>query len=176
MKPYTFEDVVQAMNAIQPYDWAGFFRERLQSTAPSAPLGGILKSGWKLVYTDQPSEIWRDHEYYDKVVDLSYSIGLTAKEDGEIDDVKMNYPAQKAGLTPATRIVAVNGRKFNSTLLHEAVQAAQKSSEPIEIMVEDGEFYKTFHVSYHGGEKYPVLVRDELLPDLLSAIAAPHAQ
>ena len=34
MKPYTFEDVVQAMNSVQPYDWAGFFRERLQSTAP----------------------------------------------------------------------------------------------------------------------------------------------
>ena len=135
-----------------------------------------MKSGWKLVYMDQPSEIWRDHEYYDKVVDLSYSIGLTAKEDGEIEDVKMNYPAQKAGIAPAARIIAVNGRRYNSTLLREAVEATVKSTEPIEIMVEDGEFYKTFRVSYRGGEKYPVLVRDEAMPDLLSAIAAPHAQ
>ena len=176
MKPYTFEDVVQAMNAVQPYDWAAFFHERLQSTSPSAPLGGILKSGWKLVYTDQPSEIWRDHEAYDKVVDLSHSIGLTIKEDGEIDDVKMDYPAQKAGIAPATRIVAVNGRRFNSQLLHEAIQATVKSAEPIEIMVEDGDFFKTFRVGYRGGEKYPSLVRDESLPDLLSAITAPHAQ
>ncbi len=176
MKPYTFEDVVQAMNAVQPYDWAGFFRERLESTAPGAPLGGILKSGWKLVYTDQPSEIWRDHEFYDRIADLSYSIGLTVKDDGDIDDVKMNSPAQKAGIAPATRIVAVNGRKFSSQLLREAVQEAVKSTEPIEIMVEDGEFYKTFRVDYHGGEKYPSLVRDESLPDLLSAITAPHAK
>ena len=37
VKPYTFDDVVQAMNAVQPHDWAVFFRERLQSTvAPRA--------------------------------------------------------------------------------------------------------------------------------------------
>ena len=60
--------------------------------------------------------------------------------------------------------------------VYENVQDAVKSTEPIEIMVEDGEFYKTFRVDYHGGEKYPSLVRDESLPDLLSAITAPHAK
>jgi predicted metalloprotease with PDZ domain len=98
------------------------------------------------------------------------------KDDGDIDDVKMNGPAQKAGIAPATRIVAVNSRKFNIQLLREAVQAAVKSTAPIEIMVEDGEFYKTCRVDYHGGEKYPNLVRDESQPDLLSAIAAPKAK
>jgi predicted metalloprotease with PDZ domain len=176
VKPYTFEDVVKTMNEVQPYDWASFFRDRLQSTAPTAPLGGILKSGWKLVYADQPTEIWRDHEYYDHVADLSYSIGLTVKDDGEIDDVKINSPAQKAGIAPATRIIAVNGRKFNAVLLREAIDGAVKSTQPIEIMVEDGEFYKTYRVDYHGGERYPSLVRDESQPDLLSAITAPHAK
>ncbi len=176
VKPYAFEDVVETLNGVQPYDWKTFFHERLQSTSPHAPLGGIENGGWKLVYTDQPSEIWRDHEAYDRAADLSYSIGLICKEDGTIDDVKMNYPAQKAGVAPATRIIAVNGRKFNSQLLREDIAAAVKSTAPIEVMVEDGEFYKTYRVDYHGGEKYPQLVRDESKPDLLSAIGAPHAQ
>jgi predicted metalloprotease with PDZ domain len=176
VKPYTFEDVVQTMNQVQPHDWTTFFRQRLQSTSPHAPLGGIENGGWKLVYTDQPSQLWRDHEAYDKVCDLSYSIGLTAKDDGVIDDVKMNGPAQKAGVTPTTRIIAVNGRRFNAQLLRETVAASGKSTAPLEIMVEDGEFYKTFRIDYHGGEKYPVLVRDERKADLLSAITAPHAQ
>ena len=176
VKPYTFEDVVKTLQSVQPYDWTGFFRERLQSTSPHAPLGGIEKSGWKLTYSDQPTQIWRDHEAYDKVCDLSYSIGLVAKEDGAIRDVKMNGPAQKSGITPATRIVAVNGRKFNSQLLRETVAASAKAAGPLEIMVEDGEFYKTFRVEYHGGEKYPRLERDEAKPDLLSAITAPHAK
>ncbi len=176
VKPYTFEDVVQALNQVQPYDWTAFFRERLQSTSPHAPLGGIENGGWKLIYTDQPSTIWRDHEAYDKICDLSYSIGLAIKEDGVIEDVKMNGPAQKAGVTPATRLIAVNGRKANALLLREAVAASAKSTTPIEIMVEDGEFYKTFRIDYHGGEKYPQLVRDEGKADLLSAITAPHAK
>jgi predicted metalloprotease with PDZ domain len=176
VRPYTFEDVVKALNAIQPNDWTTFFRERLQSTSPHAPLGGIENGGWKLVYSDQPSEIWRDHEIYDRIVDLSYSIGLTCKEDGEIEDVKMNGPAQKAGVSPTTRIIAVDGRRFNPELLRETIGEAVKSTSPIEIMVEDGEFFKTFRIDYHGGEKYPHLKRDESKPDLLSAIAASRAQ
>jgi predicted metalloprotease with PDZ domain len=173
VKPYTFEDVVQTLNAVQPYDWAGFLRERLESTSPHAPLGGIENSGWKLVYTEQASDMFRNHEAYDRVFDLSYSIGLRAKEDGMIEDVRMGGPAQKAGVAPATKIIAVNGRRFNPQLLHDAVAA--KSAAPLEIMVEDGEFFKTFRIDYHGGEKYPHLVRDESKPDLLTAITAPHA-
>jgi predicted metalloprotease with PDZ domain len=173
VKPYTFEEVVETLNKVQPYDWNAFFRERLQSTSPHAPLGGIENGGWKLVYADQPTQLWRDHEAYDKLCDLSYSIGLSTKEDGMIEDVKMGGPAQKAGITPVTRIVAVNGRRFNPQLLREAVAA--KSAAPIELLVEAGEFFKTYSVDYHGGERYPNLVRDEAKPDLLSVITAPHA-
>jgi len=175
VKPYTFEDVGNTLNAVQPYDWTSFFRDRLTSTSPHAPLGGVEKSGWKLVYTDTPTQMWRDFEVSEKTIDLSYSIGLTVKDDGEIEDVKMDGPARKAGIIPATRIVAVNARKFSPELLREAIDAAVKSAGPIEILIEDSEFYKTFRVDYHGGEKYPQLVRDESKPDLLSAIIAPHA-
>jgi len=120
--------------------------------------------------------MWRDHEAYDKSCDLSYSIGMSLKEDGSIEDVRMDGPASKAGLTPTTKIIAVNGRKFNPQLLRETVAATAKSTAPIEIMVEDGEFYKTFHISYRGSERYPHLVRDESKPDLLGAIIAPHAK
>ena len=175
VKPYTFEEVVRTLNAVQPYDWAAFLHQRLESTAPHAPLGGIVNSGWQLVYTDQPSQIWRDHEIHDRNIDLSYSLGLIVKEDGAIEDVKMNSPAQLAGVTPATRIVAVNGRKFNPQLIREAVEATTKPPEPVDLLVEDGEFYKTFHIDYRGEAKYPQLVRDDSKPDLLSAITAPHA-
>ncbi len=174
VKPYTFEDVVQTLNAVQSYDWAAFFHERLESTSPHAPLGGIENGGYKLVYDDQPSEIWRDHEIFDHLADLSYSIGVIVKEEGEIEDVKMNSAAQKAGVTPASRIIAVNGRRFNTELLREAITEAVKKTSPIEIIVEDAEFFKTFRIDYHGGERYPHLVRDEGKPDLLGAIAAPR--
>jgi predicted metalloprotease with PDZ domain len=166
MKPYEFNDVVAALNAVQPYDWAGFFNQRLHSTDGHAPLGGIEHSGWKLQYDNVRSDFWKAYEDKRKFSDLTYSIGLQVREDGTIEDVRYGGPAQKAGVTPSVKLIAVNGRQFSPTVIREAVAAAK----PVELLIKDGEFYKTFRVEYTGGEKYPHLVRDESKPDLLTAI------
>jgi predicted metalloprotease with PDZ domain len=168
MKPYEFSDVVAALNAVQPYDWAGFLNERLHSTSAHAPLGGITKSGWKLVYDNVRSDFWKAYEDKKKFTDLSYSIGLQVKEDGTLVDVLYGGPAQKAGVTPAVKLLAVNGRQFTPTVLREAIA----TMKPLDLLVKDGEFYKTHRVEYTGGEKYPHLVRDSSAPDLMSAILA----
>ena len=56
LKTYTFDDVVNALNQIAPYDWKGFWTERLQNHGPGAPLTGIERSGWKLVYDENRSD------------------------------------------------------------------------------------------------------------------------
>ena len=58
VKPYTFEDVARALNAVQPHDWAGFLRSRLDTHAAPAPLAGITRGGWSLSFNDQPSAIY----------------------------------------------------------------------------------------------------------------------
>ncbi len=174
VRPYTFDDVVRTLNSVQPNDWAGFLNERLQSTAAHAPLGGITGGGYNLVYTPERSEGERSYDDARKVAGLTYSIGLSARESGEIIDVSAGSPANKAGVAPATKIVAVNGREFSTTGLRNAVTDAVKSSEPIALLIKDGEFYKTFNIDYHGGEKYPRLVRDASKPDLLGDIVRPH--
>jgi predicted metalloprotease with PDZ domain len=166
MKPYEFNDVVAALNAVQPYDWAGFLNQRLHSTDARAPLGGITRSGWKLVYDGVRSDFWKAYEDKRKYADLSYSIGLQVKEDGMIADVTFGGPAQKAGVAPAVKLIAVNGRQFTQTALRETV-AARK---PIELLVKDGEYYKSYRMDYTGGERYPHLVRDGASADLLTAI------
>jgi len=102
-----------------------------------------------------------------------YSIGLRVKEDGTIVDVKYQGPAQKAGVAPAVKLIAVNGRQFNPTVLREAVAKTATDSKPLELLVKNGEFYATHRVEYRGGEKYPHLVRDAGTQDLLSEIIAP---
>ena len=121
MKPYNFEDVVAALNAVQPYDWADFLNSRLRSTEPHAPLGGIEHSGWKLVYDGARSEFLKAEEAERKMIDLSYSLGLKVKEDGTVVDIAYGGPAQKAGIAPAVTIMAVNNRQFTPTVLREAV-------------------------------------------------------
>jgi len=173
LKTYDFADVVAGLNAVQPYDWAGFLNQRLHSTDAHAPLGGIEHAGWKLVYDGVRSEFWKAAEDHEKASDLSYSIGLKVREDGMIADISMGGPAAKAGVSPSTKLMAVNNRQFTQTLLREAVQKAATDSKPIELLIKNGEYFQTFQVDYHGGERYPHLVRDSSTPDLLTEIIAP---
>jgi predicted metalloprotease with PDZ domain len=175
VKPYTFEDVVQTLNSVQAFDWASFLNQRLESTSARAPLNGIVNGGYKLVYTEERSDYWKARESTHRVVDVSYSLGLTARDNGDIVDVHLNTPAFKAGVAPATRIIAVNGRQFGSAELHHAISDAAKGTAPILLLIKDGDYYKTLSLDYHDGEKYPHLVRDKSKPDLISDIIRPHA-
>ncbi len=175
VKPYTFEDVVKTLNSVEPYDWAAFLNERLQTTSAHAPLNGIVNGGYKLTYTSERSEFWKTREEVRKNVNLSYSLGLIAHEDGDVIDVRLGTPAFKAGLAPAMKIIAVNGRQFSPDVLRHAVADAVKSTAPVVLIAKDGEYFKTMSMDYHGGGKYPHLVRDKSKPDLIDDIIRPHA-
>ncbi|HTR80517.1 MAG TPA: M61 family peptidase [Bacteroidota bacterium] len=172
-KPYTFDNVVEAMNEIAPFDWKTFFNTRLQSLSPHAPLGGIEKSGWKLVFRDTMNEMQKSAETVRKTTDLRYSLGIILREDGTINDVIPGSPAAKAGISPGMKLVAVNEQQYSKDIIRDALKLGRHSSSPLELLTANGEFYHTYSVSYHGGEQYPYLERDLSKPDLLSEIIAP---
>jgi len=173
LKTYTFDDVVAGLNAVQPFDWAAFLHTRLERTGPHAPLGGIENSGWKLVYNSTKPDIFRDFEEEKKHWDYSYSIGMIVRDDGGIQDVSYGGPAQKAGITPDDKLIAVNNRQYTPMVLHDAIQKTASSAEPIELMVRNGEYYSVHRVEYRGGERFPHLERDSSKPDVLGKIIEP---
>ena len=171
LKTYTFDDVVNALNQVATYDWRSFWTERLTNHGPGAPLGGIEGSGWKVAYDETPSEMERGGESTFHFLGAAmYSLGLELREDGTITDTIEGMPAAKAGIGPGMKLVAVNGRRFSSDVLHDALKAGKNSTEALELLVENTDYYKTYKLDYHGGEKYPHLVRDESKPDVLSEI------
>jgi predicted metalloprotease with PDZ domain len=174
VKTYTFDDIVNTLNQVAPYDWRAFWTERLTNHGPGAPLGGIEASGWKLVYYDTRSPLVQAEEGYRDSVNAAYSVGLWLKEDGLVTDTVEGLPAARAGIGPGMKLVAVNGRKFSKEVLGDALRAGKNSPAPLELLVENTEYYKTYKLDYHDGEKFPHLVRDETRPDLLSDIIKPH--
>ena len=176
IEPYTFDDLVTALNAVQPYDWAAFFRQRLDSTAPHAPLGGIAAGGWNLVYSGIPSAFWSASADDHKLTDLTYSLGFKVKDDGTIVDVVMGGLAQKAGIAPSTALIAVDNRQFTPAVLRQAVQATAAAPRTLEFLIKTGEYYDVRRIEYAGGEKFPSLVRAPTSPDLLTRIAAPQSK
>jgi predicted metalloprotease with PDZ domain len=171
--PYTFDDVVRTLNDVAPYDWAALLRERVGATSTHAPLGGIERGGWKLVYTDKPNSFEKAIEKLAKSADFSYSLGFAVGRDGKLDDVEVSSPAYLAGLGPGMKLVAVNGRKWSPTLLHDALKAAKGTDQPIELLVENGQYFKTYSIAYHDGEKNPHLERVSGQPDLMGDILTP---
>jgi predicted metalloprotease with PDZ domain len=170
LKTYTFDDVVNALNQIVSYDWRGFWTERLTNHGPGAPLGGIEGGGWKLIYDENPSEMLSSSAGMYHFVPAGFSIGLNLRDDGGIADTIEGDIAAKAGIGPGMKVVAVNGRRFSPEILRDAIKAAKNSTMPIELLVENADYFKTYRLDYHGGETYPHLVRDESKSDVLSDI------
>jgi predicted metalloprotease with PDZ domain len=170
LKTYTVEDLIQALQAIAPYDWAQFFQDRLASTSPQAPLGGITAGGWKVAYTDKPPEFQETGQYAESLNAL-YSLGMRIGTDGAIQDSLVGGPVYLAGIKPGMRLVAVNDRAYTAEVLHDALRAGMKTDQPLRLLVLNDDYYMTCLVNYHGGERYPHLVRVEGKQDLLDDIA-----
>ena len=175
VKTYTFDDVVAALNAVQANDWAAFLRQRLDSTNEAAPLDGIARAGWKLAYTASPSVVSRANDKILKTGDFTASIGLridAGDKPGAIGDVLWNSAAFDAGLAPGMIVVAVNDVAYTAANLAESIESAAGGTQPIRLLVRNGDAFSTIAVDYHGGPKYPNLVRVAGTPDRLSAIIA----
>jgi len=170
LKTYTFDDVVNTLNQVVPYDWRGFWTERLTNHGPGAPLGGIEAGGWKVVYDENPSEMLSAAAGMFRFVPAGFALGLNLNNEGNISDTIEGEVAAKAGIGPGMKVVAVNGRRFSPEVLRDAIKAAKNSRDTIDLLIENTDYYKTYKLDYHGGEKYPHLVRDDSQPDLLREI------
>ncbi|HVB86560.1 MAG TPA: peptidase M61 [Candidatus Dormibacteraeota bacterium] len=179
---YDFNDIVTALNKVQPYDWAKFLRTRIYELHPEVPLGGFTQGGYKLVYNDTPPS-WEKHGSSRGSISFAPSIGFYVRHDGTISSVQWDSPAFRAGLTPGTQILAVNGQAWgggddangggSDTLLKDAILQAEHSSSPIQLVVKDDSAVSNVTVDYHGGLRYPHLERVQSAPDRLDPILAP---
>src|SRR5262249_48814547 len=134
------------------------------------PLDGLKRAGWKLAYRDQASALLRARETGDKVIDLTTSIGFLLKDDGTVTDVVPGKAADKAGVGPGMKLLAVNRRRWSAERLREAVAATKGGGEKLRLLLENGDYFETVTLDYQGGEKYPHLERDGDGPDLLADI------
>ncbi len=170
--PYTFDDVVRGLSQVVPYDWASLLKERVNATSTHAPLGGIEHGGWRLVYDDRPNVFIHTGEEIGGYVDASYSLGFVVRKDGELSDVLYGSPAYVAGIGPGMKLVAINGRAWSKDVLHDTLRASKDTKQPIELLVQNAKFFKTYSIDYHDGIRNPHLERGDG-SDVLGGILQP---
>lgn len=180
-RTYTFDDVIHALNAVQPYDWSGFLHNWLEGVDGEVPLlSGIEASGWKLAYTDKPSAFQNalenvgPGELSPSGVNAMFSVGLFLDHHGKIEDVLWNGPAFKAGLAPHMQIVSIDGESYSTTALRAAIARTHESGKPLQVRARADGSTELHTIDYRGGLKYPHLVREAAKPDYLKQILAPR--
>ncbi|MBV8052368.1 MAG: M61 family peptidase, partial [Acidobacteriaceae bacterium] len=173
IKTYTFDDLVSTLNGIAPYDWKSFFRTRLDSTQPGAPLGGIEGGGWRLVYNDDPNEMLSAEEAGSEGGDLTSSIGLQVKHDGSVVDAIPGMAAFESDLSPYQKIISVNGREFSVDALKRAIQDSKTSTAAIKVEAANAGRISTHEINYHDGSRIPHLARINDMNDYLDEILKP---
>ncbi len=172
VKPYTFDDVVAALNGVVADDWATFLRTRLDGKTPIT--GGIEASGWKLVYQDKPNAYARTAAKEAGGADFLYSLGFNVDKEGKFSEVRWDGPAFRAGIGTGMQLVAVDGREYKKDTLEDSVKTAKQGKQPVTLLVKDFDRYRTIAIDYHDGLRYPHLQRLEGRPDRLSGILAPR--
>ena len=171
---YTFDTVVETLNKVQPYDWRAYLEQKVYDVASAPPLDGINKGGYKLIFTAEPTKWIKSAEKSGKNSDLTYSGGLVVDNKGKISTVIWDSPAFNAGLTVGSEIVAVNGREFDNDMLKQVIRNAAGSGPAPELLVHDGEVYRTVKLDWHGGLRYPRLQKVGTAPGTLDALLAPR--
>ena len=171
--PFTFEDIVAALNSVAGYNWESYLAERLTQATTNAPLGGIERSGWRLTYADRRSEYQEALENSQKQAYLTSSIGVLVKEDGTIVDIVPGKAADMAGIGPGMRVVAVNSQRWSLDLIRHAVAATRHGSRLLELLLENSGYFFTLTLDYKEGAKYPRLQRDSSKADLLTKVIEP---
>jgi predicted metalloprotease with PDZ domain len=171
VKTYTLEELVQTLNSVAPYDWAGFFQKHVYSIAPGTPEGGIENAGWKVGFDSKPVNFPGRHGD----AGYLYSIGLQLGPDGTVADSVVEGPAFNAGISSGMKIAGVDGRLFTPELLTDAIKDAKDGSKPITLLVINDEYYRTATINYRDGLRYPHLVREEGKPDYLSELMKARA-
>jgi predicted metalloprotease with PDZ domain len=153
---YDFDEVVGTLENVASYDRAAFLNEKLESTGSEAPLGGIERGGYRLVYRKTPSAFGLDADRLFDTVSLRFSIGLNVAKDGKVNEVLWESPAFDAGVTAGAQIIAVNGRAYTADELKQAVVDAESGS-PIELVIKSGSRVRATTLDYHDGLRHPYL-------------------
>lgn len=175
LEPYTREDLIATLNALTPYDWQSFLSGWVDRLNPRLPMAGVERAGWKLVFDETPNAAQKSSEARREGRDWRFSLGFAVDKEGKVNEVIPGSPAAEAGLVAGSKLLGVGGYVYAPRSVDGAITGAKGGSDPIEIIASFGDAIRTHRVHYHGGPRYPHLVRIAGKPDVLAEILRPHA-
>lgn len=166
---FTREDVIRELRAVANLDWDSLIRRRTESLQEQfdPTVASLLGYEFRLMRKapNIPAETFR----HQSGVDVLDSLGMVLSQAGDVQNLLIGSPADRARLGPAMKVIGVNGRKWSGSRLVEALIQSQ-DQRPIDLLVADGDELRTIQLHYYDGPRYWSLVRQEQEADLLGEI------
>ena len=156
---YERADVIAALNAVYRHDWDGFIKARIETPGQPAPVAGLEKAGYRLVWKEQPNLFDAARMADNRGLNLNHSLGIVLDREGTVTSARWGGPAFGAGLVTGAKLIAVNGTAYDPERLKTAITAAKGSNKPIELLIRRGDRYLTLSLPYHDGLRWPWLER-----------------
>jgi predicted metalloprotease with PDZ domain len=175
LKPYVEADIYATLGTLVTADWRKLVHRHLDSLGPQVLLEALRGSGWQLTYTPEKNAFLETEQRRHKQANRKWSIGLLLDDKGKVLDTIEGSAAAKAGVGPDMTLRAVNGRRYSAEVLDAALIAAQQSKRPIELLVENGDYFTMHSVPYFEGPRWPHLARIEGRPDGLTPVLTPRS-
>lgn len=138
----------------------------------SLPLDVLGRLGYRLKYAEKPAGIGQPGALPENPA--ADFLGLTMAY-GLIAEVDPGLPGDKAGLATGMRIIGVNGKRFSTNRLRDAI-ADSVTRKSVELLIEDGEDFRTIPIPYAEGLRYLQLERVANKPDLFADILKAKAK
>lgn len=158
--PFEVDEIVTKLNALYPYDWAKLIDTRINQPGQPAPLNGIEKGGYKLVWKEEPNPYMKAAMDFGKGLSLANSVGISLDKDGKVTGTRWDSPAFNAGIVTGTQIMAINGTAYSADDMKKAITAAKgEKGAPLELLVKRGSRFETIKLDYKDGLRYPWLER-----------------
>lgn len=172
--PYDVAEIVRLLKATADFDWEPFLTQRISRPLDALPLDLVGRIGYRLQYAPSLSDPDAARVRDRGSISAQHSLGLTFSGDGRINDVVPGMAGDRARLAPGMKVMGINGRLFSSQRLHDAL-ADSVALRKIELLLLEGDRFRTIVFDYADGPKYLKLVRDEARPDVLADILKPIA-
>ncbi|PMB68514.1 hypothetical protein BM221_005093 [Beauveria bassiana] len=171
--PYTLNEVVSTLDETLPFDWARFFRERVQTPQAQVNTDGFERAGYRFSYTLEPIEA--PVPVAQRRLAVWHSLGMRVDQDGKVVDVQRFSRADEAGLAPSQKITHVGGNKYSLDELTAAIESARDRPDgKVQLSLEGDEESWDAEVKHSSGLVYPVL-KPHGKPDMLAHIFASRA-
>jgi predicted metalloprotease with PDZ domain len=154
---YDFDEIVRTLNGVQPYDWAEFLTTRFRKAGQPAPLAGIEKGGYRLVFKEEPNIVDKERAKENGGLDLTYSLGMTIDKTGKVTSTLSGGLADREAIVNDTKIIAVGDFAYDKDHMTDAIKLAKDGKIPVKLLIKRDKRFRTIEINYSGGMRYPHL-------------------